>query len=127
MSLSVIIDGIRYVPAPGEMLHVSIHGMYDCHLFHEPPGSTVDEVIAAWQEHNRTPALRKARTPDGRIIDLGRSVLCPAIVMCGDRELRRVGDMVYENERGLAEYRAALLADPDVSRLLAAQAREPKP
>lgn len=109
---------------------VRIYGMYNCHLFHKIKGSTVDEIIANWEAHNREE--HPARFLDGEGRDIGPSCLCPAIVISStDKELRRVGEVVsprpigtlrllslerYDKE--LAAYRQALLDDPDISRLL---------
>lgn len=109
---------------------VAIHGMYDMHLFHPVEGATVDEVIANWRQHNAT--LHPA-TVDGREVDdMGPSSLCPAIVLAGKKELRRVGSMVFQmgNERAacdkaaLKAWRDALLADPDIPRLLESRQRK---
>jgi hypothetical protein len=123
--LSVMIDGERYVPAEPRANRVSIWGMYDMHLFHRIEGSTVDEIIKNWLEHNSK--KQPATVGDRYVEDMGQSSLCPAIVLHGDRELRRVGRMVFAdyNQRGkprdkseLAAYRKALLDDPDITRLL---------
>lgn len=108
----------------GEAADVKIYGMFDCHLFHRYEGATVDDVIASWRKHIAAPI--PATFKDGTSVDdLGPTDLCPAIVLDADgTELRRVGTMVHvrgrEPDAGLLrEYRAALLADPDVPRLLA--------
>jgi hypothetical protein len=100
------------VPVPDR---VSVYGMYDCHLFHRIPGASPDEIIENWHQHN--------------IMDnagLGPTALCPVIVIAdNDKELRRVGPMVMpEREDKLDEWREALLADPDVMRLLAGSSGE---
>jgi hypothetical protein len=105
---------------------VSIHGMYDMHLFHQVTGRTVDEVINNWLTH--ISELQPAIVGGAKIDDMGPSNLCPAIVLSGEKELRRVGKMVFpddhtrkpRNPADLKEYRDALLADPDIPRLLAA-------
>lgn len=107
---AITIDGVRYVRAP---LRVSTSVMYDCHLFRQLLGLTVDEIIADW--------LRECREPDPQV---GRPYLCPAIVLQGDRELRRVGPMIFKADDavGIEKWRSALLDDPDISAALAARA-----
>ena len=110
---------------------VSIHGMYDCHLFKEYTGHTVDELLMNWLEDISTPT--PAAFSDGTFVDdLGPTSLGPAIVLDGKKELRRVGNMVFvrvldygkETQRvspeiaQLIEYRRALLEDPDIPSLL---------
>jgi hypothetical protein len=104
---------------------VSIHGMYDCHLFHSVNGNTVDEVIMNWLDHNSV--LQPAIVGDREVKDLGPSSLGPAIVMSGKKELRRVGRMIMPDyETGMPKsiteitaLREAWLSDPDIPRLLA--------
>ena len=104
---------------------VSIHGMYDMHLFHKIEGRTVDEVIDNWKKHIAQPI--PAIVGDRKIDDMGPSSLCPAIVLAGDKELRRVGEMVFTDyntrcpraEADVDAYRKALLSDPDISMILA--------
>lgn len=127
----IFVDGVRYVPEHPVADRVLIHGMYDMHLFHLIEGATVDEVIKNWLRHNavKQPAI----VGDREVDDMGESMLCPAIVMRGDTKLRRVGQMVFtERSSGkqrskpdpakLEAYRAALKADPDITRLLAKRA-----
>jgi len=123
----VIIDGVKYIPEHALAARVSIHGMYDMHLFHEIKGKTVDEVIKNWKEHNKK--KHPAVVGDREVDDMGVSALCPAIVIdANDKELRRVGSMVFcaydgsrkpRSEEDVEAYRAALLADPDIPKLLA--------
>lgn len=104
---------------------VSIHGMYDCHLFHEITGSSIDEVISNWVKHisKTIPAIFAGGQ---KVSDLGPSCLCPAIVLDEHgKELRRVGKMVFPDystrtpdPTSLAKYREALLSDPDIANLL---------
>lgn len=112
------------------MLRVSIYGMYDCHLFHPYTGRTVDEVLMNWLEHisKPIPAIMNGQ----RVDDIGPTSLGPAIVLYGDKELRRVGKIVFarvtdygkETQRvepelqALIAYRRALLDDPDIPRVL---------
>ena len=112
----VRIDGILYAPAADS---VHVYGMYDNHLFHRIKGSTVDQVIDNWRAHNSEP--HPAVNDQDKVFDLGPSSLCPAIVLCGAKELRRVGKMVFPKRvEELEAYRTALESDPDISRLLGA-------
>ena len=72
---------------------VAIYGMYDCHSFQRYEGASVVEVIDKWIDHISTPipAILNGREID----DLGPTSLCPAIVMSGNKELRRVGRIVF--------------------------------
>lgn len=125
----VIIDGVRYVPAVTADA-VSIHGMYDMHLFHRIEGRTVDEVIENWIKHNSE--KHPANVGGTDIDDLGPSELCPATVLLNGKEVRRVGKMVFcdyksgevRDEAALEAYRKALSDDPDIPRLLAAGKHE---
>jgi len=110
---------------PPKAMRVSISGMYDCHLFHSFTGKTVDDVIANWIAHNATP--NPAIVSGRKVDDLGPAELCPAIVLSDTgKELRRVGPMVFydlkiklgEKPKQLKLYREALMADPDIPRLL---------
>jgi hypothetical protein len=112
-----------------EANRVSIHGMYDCHLFHAVEGSTVAEVIGNWRLHNQQ--FQPAIVGGKEVKDLGPSGLCQIIVLSGEKELRRVGPMVFSrgprlagqcDEKALQEWRDAALADPDIPRLLAERA-----
>jgi hypothetical protein len=128
----VIVDGVRYVPERGLAARVSIHGMYEAHLFHDIEGRTVDEVIKNWLQHNakKQPAI----VGGDYCSDLGPSMLCPAIVLdAKGKELRRVGSMVFPDDNNrrkpassvaLEAYRNALSADPDIPRLLATVAAD---
>lgn len=106
---------------------VSIHGMYDLHLFHKVEGRSVDEVIDNWLAHIAKPVPANVEGI-GIVDDLGPSMLCPAVVLSGKVELRRVGKMVFPDwgtrkprtPADLEAYRSALKADPDIDRLLAA-------
>ena len=118
-------QGLPPVPAS-----VKVWGMYDCHLFTHFEGSTVDEVVAAWREHNATP---NPATVGGReVADLGTAVLCAISVQdAAGKSLRRVGLTVSPHVRGstyytqdkeaedLRAWRDAVEADPDIVRLLA--------
>ena len=124
----VVIDGIRYIPEHAQAARVSIHGMYDMHLFHRVEGKSVSAIIAAWEEHNshKHPAI----VGDREVDDMGQSSLCPATVLDAQgKEIRRVGEMVFTDYKTrlarpeqLEAYRKALSDDPDIPRLLAEQA-----
>jgi hypothetical protein len=98
-------------PTVGRADNVSLWGMRDDHTFKRYAASTVDELIAAWREDLKT---------DSSI------ALCPVIVMSGQKELRRVGGMLHhhykfgvpKDETAVAAFREAVLADPDISRLM---------
>ena len=120
-------------------MRVSIHGMYDCHLFHQYTGATVDEVLMNWLEHisKPIPAIMYGK----RVDDIGPTSLGAAIVLEGDKELRRVGDMVFARVidygkatqrvepdlQALIAYRNALLSDPDIPRLLSGNRKRRMP
>lgn len=120
---TVIVNGIEYAPKTPVGDRVSIYGVYDCHLFHRITGETVEAVIKNWLGHN---SHKHPATVDGvDCDDLGPSMLCPAIVLHHDKELRRVGKMVQMSADGkprswkeLNDYKDALLKDPDIPRLL---------
>lgn len=101
--------------------NVSIYGVYDSFHFHKFKVTNVQELIDEWINHNSQP--QPAIVNGDKINDLGPAELCPAIVCAGDKELRRVGEMVFwrggnfDREK-LEEYKNALLNDPDVPRLL---------
>ena len=85
--------------------------MHDNHTFTRLRGPTVAGVVAeALMVHEQT--------KDG--------MLCPISVMSGKVELRRVGKSVHlysKNggwQKDLAEWLSAVIADPDISRLLKA-------
>lgn len=107
---TISIDGVRYKRLDRIADKVSTYAMYDCHLFRQLKGASIDEVIADWQQ--------ECAAPDPRY---GAPYLCPVIVMDGENEIRRVGKMVFRDSE-LPAYRAALLADADIVRLLADRA-----
>ena len=117
---TIMLNGRRYVADPNDATRVSIHGMYDCHMFTAYTGSTVDSIIEQWKA--------EVSAPDKRY---GPPCLCPVTVLHEKRELRRVGEMVHTvygvgnkpstwDPVQLSAWREAVLADPDISRLLAA-------
>lgn len=104
----MMIDGVAYVRRDRTATRVSVHGMYDCHLFTRYAGSTPQEIVSKWQA--------ECQNPDEKY---GAPMLCPAIVLDGDKELRRVGPMVFpydvpnlkeQTKRWLSEVNA----DPEI-------------
>lgn len=133
--MNVTIDGVEYVPANARADSVSIHGMFDCHLFERFTGKSVDELIDNYLEFIKEDTMGTFAGSD-KVHNIGVPDLCPAIVMSGEKELRRVGPMVgarsYKcggklDKKALEEYRAALKADPDIPRLLLAAEHPPAP
>lgn len=117
---TISVDGVRYKRLDRIANRISSHVMYDCHLFRPLKGATVDELIIDWQ--------LECATPEDRY---GQPMLCPVIVLEDDKEIRRVGKMVfpatdYRPQTKVGEdvkaFRHALLSDPDISRILAARA-----
>lgn len=87
---------------------LGLHAMYGNHTFHKFTHVTSpDDLTHQW-----------IAMGGGRENDI---VLCPVIVLNGKQELRRVGRMLFDaNEVEKVEaFKAALLADPDVVRLMA--------
>ncbi len=104
MNDEITIDGIRYKRIDRIANRVSCYGMYDCHLFHKFEGGSAEEIAAKWQAH---------KDPE-----IGETSLCPVIVLEDDKELRRVGKMVFRPAE-LKQWIDACNADPDIPRLLA--------
>jgi hypothetical protein len=108
----VTINGAEYVRAAGPD-RVSIHGMYDSHLFTRYDGATPEEVVQAWRA--------ECESPDDRY---GPPDLCPVCVLSRGKELRVVGPMIHYNYATRkpgdpAAWLSAVNADPDIRRLLA--------
>ncbi len=87
---------------------LSVYWMFDDHTFHKLPTGTIDEIIAAADKV------------------LGDGMLCPIIILAGDKELRRVGhgahryscsSVVDEYKSQVEAWRVAAYADPDIVRL----------
>ena len=105
-------------PTTGRADSVSLWGMYDNHTFKPYIATTVDGLIAAWRNDLR---------------DDNGIALCPIIVKSGSKELRRVGAMLHPdydkgvpmNEVAVSAFREVVLADPDISRLMAAHSQSP--
>ncbi len=110
----VTLDGVRYRRLDLVGTAVSCWWMYDCQAFHKLSGDTVADVVREWREICEREATDKYGGPD---------MLCPVIVMDGDRELRRVGKSVHglKDKANLALWIAACESDADIPRLLAAQ------
>ena len=109
----VVIDGVRYVPAPTEPDRIGIWYMHDNHTFTRLYGTALDEVLA------NADAIEAVSS---------YGMLCPVSVSQGSQELRRVGPPAYAGSSkdskdkwnaGKAAWRFALEADADVMRLLA--------
>lgn len=116
---TITVDGVRYRRLDRRPNKVSCWAMYDCHAFTRLRGTTVDELIDHWK--------RLCDKPD----EYGQPSLCPIIVMEDDKEIRRVGEMVFPHDGyrskakiadDISRFRQEALADPDISRLLAATA-----
>ena len=113
----VTLNGVEYRRIGPLATKISAHVMYDCHLFRRLNGTSVDELIADWR--------RECANPDP---NYGAPYLCPVIVMDGDKELRRVGDMVFregpsswpETDDAVRDWKIAVESDPDIPRLLSA-------
>jgi hypothetical protein len=107
----LVIDGVRYVQADRAATHVRTHFMYDCHLFHHSDARSIDELVKLWQA--------ECEKPDKRY---GPPMLCPVIVMEGEKEVRRVGHMVFPktpySECDLGSWLDPVRRDPDIERLL---------
>ena len=108
----MVINGERYIREYRD-LRVSVHGMYDCHLFTRYDGATPEAIVEAWLAENANPHER-----------YGTVSLCPVCVLDGTRELRRVGPMIHydyatKKSRDPTPWLVAVNADPDIRRLLA--------
>lgn len=90
--------------------HVKFYFMHDNFTFTCLTGNTVKDIASnakAVQAH-----------PGGSY-----GFLCPAIVMAGDKEVRRVGEMVHSESSGewcagLDDWIECVQADPDISRIM---------
>lgn len=110
----VIIDGVRYIPADPLPDRIKFYFMHDNHCFTSLKGKTLDKVLA-----------HADKIEAGEWGSYG--VLCPASLMFGDKELRRIGTMAHARgskdskeqwEAGKAKWRKELEADQDVMRLM---------
>lgn len=119
MAEEVIINGRRYVPDPSEADGVRFYFMHDCHGFSRLRGATLDEVVAH--------ADQIESHAEGSY-----GMLCPAILMCGEKEVRRVGPAAHARgtkdpkdhwNAGKGKWIEAMKADADVMRLLPSHAK----
>lgn len=111
----ITINGISYIkehPAPD---CVKFYFMHDSFYFSRLKGSSLEEIAATASALSGTPAGAWGS-------------LCPAILMCGNKEVRRVGPMVHAEcvdgsrrkwDDGIQQWIKALSADQDIVRLLA--------
>ena len=110
----VIINGVRYVPADDIPDSVKFYYMHDNHVFTPLKGGTLKKILKHADE-----------------VEAGEGgsygALCPVILMCGKKEVRRVGKMAHargskdpkdEWEKGKAEWLKEVEADADVRRLM---------
>lgn len=115
MNEEITIDGVRYRRMDRMATRVSTHVMFDCHLFGELKARTVQGLVDEWRMFIKGGAKYSER--------YGPAYLCPVSVMDGDKELRRVGTMVFpdsgECDRELGKWLREVNADPDIARLLA--------
>ena len=87
---------------------ISFWVMHDNHTFTEIEGKTLDNVISnIHKEYQKDPWIS----------------VCPAILERGDKEIRRVGDVVHFtwtgwNESMIQKWRSTLEDDEDVRRLM---------
>lgn len=78
----VIINGRRYVPSPSEADTVKFYFMHDWHGFSRLRGATLDEVVAHADQIEASAVG-------------SYGMLCPAILMSGEKEVRRVGPSAH--------------------------------
>lgn len=114
---SVTINGVRYVPDPEQVDGVRFYFMHDNHCFTKLHGATLDEILARADEV-------EAESSYG--------MLCPVILLHGEKEVRRVGKVAHGKgskdpkdywNTGKAAWRESVEADADVMRLLASNAK----
>lgn len=106
----VVIDGVKFVRADRIANRVSCWGMYDCHAFVKFEADTIDGVFEAW----------KAKCAEKKGSRYGAPDLCPIIVMDGQKELRRVGSMIYiDTPQGWHRWLDPVRADPEIAGVLA--------
>lgn len=114
----VIINGRRYVPSPSEADTVKFYFMHDWHGFSRLRGATLDEVVAHADQIEASAVG-------------SYGMLCPAILMSGEKEVRRVGPSAHARgtkdpkdhwSEEKAKWIEAMKADADVMRLLPSNA-----
>lgn len=118
MEESVIINGVRYVPDSKHVDGVRFYFMHDNHTFTRLKGDTLDELLA--------------HADDVEAGEHGAyGMLCPAILLHGEKDVRRVGPPVHARgkedsrrqwEAGKVKWRKAMAADDDVMRLMPSNA-----
>ena len=119
----IVVNGATYKRIDRIANRVSAYVMYDCHLFRQLRGNSVDALIEEWR--------KECADPDPKY---GAPYLCPVIVLDGERELRRVGRMVFregpstwpETDDAVRDWRRAVESDPEISRILAMATTEPQ-
>lgn len=108
----VVIDGVRYIPDPKHADGVRFYYMHENHTFTRLHGATLDELLA---------------NADAIEAESSYGMLCPAILMHGDKEVRRVGPAVHAGSSkdpkdrwnaGKGEWRKAMEEDAGVMRVL---------
>lgn len=118
----IVINGISYIKEQ-QPDRVKFWYLRDNHSFTRLEGDSLEEIVAK--------ASALSSTPTG-----AWGSLCPAIVMCGHKEVRRVGQMVHAKgandprikwNEGIQQWIKALSADKDIMRLLAEQGQSPAP
>jgi len=110
----VMIDGVRYVRDPSYADGIVFFYMHDNHCFTKLKGETLKEVLAHADEIESG-------------VNGSHGALCSAVLMSGDKEVRRVGTMAHARgskdpkdhwEEGKAKWLKELMADPDVKRIM---------
>ena len=112
--VEVIINGVRYAPVDLAPDEVRFYYMHDNHTFTRLKGKTLKKILTHADE-----------------VEAGEGgsygALCPAILMCGDKEVRRVGVMAHARgskdpkdnwEKGKAEWLKSIEADADIRKLM---------
>jgi hypothetical protein len=125
--INVVIDGIRYIPDPNCAETVLFYFMYSNLAFDRLYGTTLDEVLA----HADELALN---------ISGSSGMLCPALLLQGQREIRRIGPIasaptiddqgVFDRdlwETGKKKWRSILEKDADVVRLVKLNTKQVEP
>lgn len=110
---NIFIGDIEYTPADSVITEVSVFYMFDNHSFLKLKGRSIAEII------NEAESI--ARTKEG-----SWGGLCPASLLCGKKEVDRVGKMVHarshkdfpqkEWTEGIQEWYDALMADERVTK-----------
>jgi hypothetical protein len=110
----ITIDGIKYQRMDRVANRAATHLMFDCHAFDELKSNSIQGLVEEWQSLCMNEEYTR---------DYGKPYLCPVIIMDGDKELRRVGTMVFPDSRDCGEQLAKWIgqckADPELERVLA--------